>query len=283
MSGDRAIRALLDWYVLAGVDQAIDDAPRDRYREAAAATAAVAREPVPQAVPQSEPQPAMAAPREPSSPAPPPPLLPPGDATWSAQEIATACTSLDQLVAAVRAFEGCALKRTATNTVIGDGNPEARLMIVGEAPGAEEDRQGLPFVGPAGRLLDRMLASIGLDRSAVYITNMLPWRPPGNRSPTAEELAICQPFLERQIELTAPRILVLVGGIAAKALLNRREGITRLRGQWFPFSTPRLEGTIEATATFHPAYLLRTPSAKREVWRDLLAIEDKMKNGETVP
>ena len=282
MSGNRAIRALLDWYALAGVDRAIDDAPRDRYREAAAAKAAavaVAREPALQ----SELQPAAAAPREPSSPAPPPPLLPPGDATWSAQEIASACINLDQLVAAVRAFEGCALKRTATNTVIGDGNPEAALMIVGEAPGAEEDRQGLPFVGPAGRLLDRMLASIGLDRSAVYITNMLPWRPPGNRSPTAEELAICQPFLERQIELIAPRILVLVGGIAAKALLNQREGITRLRGQWFPFSTPRMEGTIQATATFHPAYLLRTPSAKREVWRDLLAIEDKMKDGETVP
>ena len=141
----------------------------------------------------------------------------------------------------MRAFDGCALRRTATNTVIGDGNPQAALMIVGEAPGAEEDRQGLPFVGPAGRLLDRMLAAIGLDRSAVYITNMLPWRPPGNRSPTAEELAICQPFLERQIELIAPRILLLVGGIAAKALLNRREGITRLRGQWFPFSTPGME------------------------------------------
>jgi len=285
MSGDRAIRALLDWYALAGVDQAIDDAPRDRYGEAAeaAATAAVAREAVPEATPPKVPKPAMAAPQDPAPSAPPASLLPPGDATWSAQEIATACTGLDQLVAAVRAFDGCALKRTATNTVIGDGNPEARLMIVGEAPGAEEDRQGLPFVGPAGRLLDRMLASIGLDRSAVYITNMLPWRPPGNRSPTAEELAICQPFLERQIELIAPRILVLVGGIAAKALLNRREGITRLRGQWFPFSTPRMAGTIQATATFHPAYLLRTPSAKREVWRDLLAIEDRMKDGETVP
>ena len=260
MSGDQAIRALLDWYVLAGVDQAIDDAPRDRYREAAAATTAavsVAREAVPEASPPIAPAHAMAAPQDPAPPNPPAPLLPPGDATWSAQEIATACISLDQLVAAVRAFEGCALKRTATNTVIGDGNPGAALMIVGEAPGAEEDRQGLPFVGPAGRLLDRMLASIGLDRSAVYITNMLPWRPPGNRSPTAEELAICQPFLERQIELIAPRILVLVGGIAAKALLNRREGITRLRGQWFPFSTPRMEGTIQATATFHPAYLLR--------------------------
>ena len=283
MSGDQAIRALLEWYTLAGVDQAIDHSPRDRYRETADAQAAAAA-PTPTPAPAAAPEPAVA--RE-AAPASPPPssasLLPPGDATWSAQEIAAACTSLDQLVAAVRAFDGCALKRTATNTVIGDGNPEAALMIVGEAPGAEEDRQGLPFVGPAGRLLDRMLAAISLDRSAVYITNMLPWRPPGNRSPTAEELAICQPFLERQIELIAPRILVLVGGIAAKALLNRREGITRLRGQWFPFATPRMEGTIQATATFHPAYLLRTPSAKREVWRDLLEIEDKMKSGETVP
>ena len=281
MSGDQAIRALLEWYTLAGVDQAIDHAPRDRYREAAdALAAAAAAEPTPTPAP----EPLVASQVTPAPPVlPAESLLPPGDATWSAQDIAAACTSLDQLVAAVRAFDGCALKRTATNTVIGDGNPEAALMIVGEAPGAEEDRQGLPFVGPAGRLLDRMLAAIGLDRSAVYITNMLPWRPPGNRSPTAEELAICQPFLERQIELIAPRILVLVGGIAAKALLNRREGITRLRGQWFPFSTPRMEGTIQATATFHPAYLLRTPSAKREVWRDLLEIEDKMKNGEAAP
>ncbi len=279
MGEDRGIRALLDWYARAGVDQAIDHAPRDRYGEAEAAVA-VAREPAPaqaaaQAAASREP-----APTEPAPDAPPAPLLPPGDATWSAHEIAAACTSLDQLVAAVGAFDGCALKRTATSTVIGDGNPQAALMIVGEAPGAEEDRQGLPFVGPAGRLLDRMLAAIGLDRSAVYITNMLPWRPPGNRSPTAEELAICQPFLERQIELIAPRILVLVGGIAAKALLGRREGITRLRGQWFPFSTPRMEGSIQATATFHPAYLLRSPQAKREVWRDLLAIEEVMKNGD---
>ena len=284
MSGDQAIRALLEWYTLAGVDQAIDHAPRDRYREAADALAAAAKPPPTPAAAAPEPADARtAAPARPQPVLPAKSLLPPGDATWSAQEIAGACTSLDQLVAAVRAFDGCALKRTATNTVIGDGNPQAALMIVGEAPGAEEDRQGLPFVGPAGRLLDRMLAAIGLDRSAVYITNMLPWRPPGNRSPTAEELAICQPFLERQIELIAPRILVLVGGIAAKALLNRREGITRLRGQWFPFSTPRMEGAIQATATFHPAYLLRTPSAKREVWRDLLEIEDKMKKGETVP
>ena len=288
MGGDQAIRALLDWYARAGVDQAIDHAPRDRYREGAVApraAPAVAREPTPAAMPAPAQSVAPSVAREAAAPvaASPAPLLPPGDATWSAQEIAGACDSLEALTGAVRAFDGCALKRTATSTVIGDGNPHAALMIVGEAPGAEEDRQGLPFVGPAGRLLDRMLAAIGLDRSAVYITNMLPWRPPGNRSPTAEELAICQPFLERQIELIAPRILVLVGGIAAKALLNRREGITRLRGQWFPFSTARMEGTVQATATFHPAYLLRTPQAKREVWRDLLDIEERIGNGETAP
>ena len=262
MGGEGAIRALLQWYALAGVERAVDHAPHDRYRENAPAP--------PSAAPPS----AAAAPVAPPSP---PPLSPaPGDTPWTAQDMAAGCGSLEELTAAVRAFDGCALKRTATNTVIGDGNPGAKLMIVGEAPGAEEDRQGLPFVGPAGRLLDRMLAAIGLDRSAVYITNMLPWRPPGNRSPTDEELALCQPFLERQVELIAPRILVLVGGIAAKALLNRREGITRLRGRWFPFSTPRMEGTVEATATFHPAYLLRRPQAKREVWRDLLEIEARI-------
>ncbi len=262
MTDEEPLRALLHWYALAGVDQAIDHAPHDRYRES---------EPAPAAAPEPA--------REASASAPAAPLAP-GDATWTAQDIAAGCDSLEELVSAVRAFDSCALKRTATNTVIGDGNPCAALMIVGEAPGAEEDRQGLPFVGPAGRLLDKMLAAIGLDRSQVYITNMLPWRPPGNRSPTAEELAICQPFLERQIELIAPRILVLVGGIAAKALLNRREGITRLRGRWFPFSTARMSQTVQTTATFHPAYLLRQPHAKREVWHDLLEIEAKIKDGE---
>ena len=274
MSGEGALRALVQWYALAGVDRAVDHAPHDRYRESAPAPA-----PAPPAEPVPTPSPAAPAPVAPPASAPAPLSPAPGDTPWTAQDMAARCGSLEELAAAVRAFDGCALKRTATNTVIGDGNPGAQLMIVGEAPGAEEDRQGLPFVGPAGRLLDRMLAAIGRDRSAVYITNMLPWRPPGNRSPTDEELALCQPFLERQVELIAPRILVLVGGIAAKALLNRREGITRLRGRWFPFSTPRMEGTVEATATFHPAYLLRRPQAKREVWRDLLEIEARIEDG----
>jgi DNA polymerase len=283
MGDDQQIRALLHWYALAGVDEAIDSTPHDRYQEskpAARPMAPAASEPAVLA-PEPHVAPKRAAPTAPTpattaAPAPPTaPMVSPG-ANWSAQDIAAACETLDDLAAAIRAFDGCALKRTATNTVIGDGNPAAALMFVGEAPGAEEDRTGLPFVGPAGRLLDKMLAAIGLERSAVYITNMLPWRPPGNRSPTAEELAICQPFLERQIELIAPKILVLVGGISAKALLNRREGITRLRGRWFPFATPRMDGPLQATATFHPAYLLRQPSAKREVWRDLLEIEAKI-------
>jgi DNA polymerase len=183
---------------------------------------------------------------------------------------------LADLRTAIAAYDGCALKRTATNTVVGDGNESAALMVIGEAPGAEEDRQGLPFVGPAGQLLDRMLTAIGLDRSAVYITNILPWRPPGNRSPTAEEIALCQPFVERQIALVQPRVLVLVGGISAKALLEKREGITRLRGTWREFSPTGMSQAIPTMATFHPAYILRQPSAKREVWRDLLAIQKKL-------
>ncbi len=281
MANKDEIRALLDWYVLAGVDETIGDAPIDRY----AAAQAVERAPVVATAEATQP---AEAPPAPSAPAPSAPAAPdapaasllatPRDAAWSAQEIAEACNSLDALVGAVRAFEGCALKRTATSTVIGDGGPGAALMFVGEAPGAEEDRQGIPFVGPAGQLLDRMLAAIGLARSEVYITNMLPWRPPGNRSPTADELAICQPFLERQIELVSPKLLVLVGGIAAKALLNRREGITRLRGKWYQYATPRMAQPVPTTALFHPAYLLRTASAKREAWRDLLAIETRMRS-----
>ena len=149
-------------------------------------------------------------------------------------------------------------------------------MFVGEAPGAEEDRRGLPFVGKAGQLLDRMLAAIGLDRTSVYITNVLPWRPPGNRNPTPEEIAVCLPFVERQIELVAPRLLVLVGGISAKSLLSRTEGITRLRGKWYDHTAAAGSATVPTTAIFHPAYLLRQPALKREAWRDLQAIRRKL-------
>ena len=176
---------------------------------------------------------------------------------------------------AIAAFDGCALKRTATTTCVFDGNPQARVMLIGEAPGKEEDRAGKPFVGPAGQLLDKMLGAIGLYRSHVYITNTLYWRPPGNRTPTPEEIATCLPFLERQVELIAPAMLVYVGGSAAKAMLERNEGITRLRGRWFSFEREGREA-IPATAIFHPAFLLRQPARKKETWRDLLAIRARL-------
>jgi uracil-DNA glycosylase len=185
--------------------------------------------------------------------------------------------SVTELRAAVEAFEGCPLKRTATQTVFADGNPAARIMLIGEAPGAEEDRQGLPFVGPAGQLLDRMLAAIGVDRQSAYITNILFWRPPGNRQPTPQEIASCLPFVDRHIALVAPRVLVLLGGTAAKALLRQNDGIMRLRGRWFGYRPCGWEGDpIPVLPTFHPAYLLRSPGQKRESWIDLRAIKQKL-------
>ncbi|MBT5457529.1 MAG: uracil-DNA glycosylase, partial [Rhodospirillaceae bacterium] len=166
--------------------------------------------------------------------------------------------------------------QTAKSLVFGDGNPDAALMFIGEAPGAEEDRQGVPFVGPAGKLLDLMLASIGLDREAVYITNILPWRPPGNRSPTDAETAACLPFVERHIELVAPEILVFVGGTSAKTLLGTTQGIMRLRGSWRTYESPHMTAPIDARAMLHPAYLLRSPAQKRETWQDLLEIKHRL-------
>lgn len=190
--------------------------------------------------------------------------------------MAAAAATLDELRAAVGRFEECALKRTATNTVFADGNPKAPLMFVGEAPGADEDLRGLPFVGKAGQLLDRMLAAIGLNREHAYITNILFWRPPGNRQPTSGEIAACLPFVERHIELVSPEVLVLLGGTAAKTLLARSEGIMRLRGRWFDYSTPGLARPVPALATFHPAYLLRSPGQKRQAWQDFLAVKDRL-------
>lgn len=184
--------------------------------------------------------------------------------------------TLGQLRDLVENFEQCALKRTATNTVFSDGNSEADVMLIGEAPGAEEDKAGLPFVGPAGQLLDRMLASIELDRTSVYITNLLFWRPPGNRNPTDEEIAQCLPFVERHVALVKPLILVLVGGIAAKTLLRRSEGITRLRGQWYEYGSVDTGTAITTTCIFHPAFLLRQPKNKRTAWYDLMAIKERL-------
>jgi DNA polymerase len=188
-----------------------------------------------------------------------------------AREAARKAASKEELRSILDGFEGCALRMTASQLVFAAGNPKARLMFVGEAPGAEEDIQGLPFVGRSGKLLDRMLAAIGLDRSSVYIANIVPWRPPGNRTPTPVETQICLPFTLRQIELCDPDVLVCLGNPSTQTLLQTRDGITRTRGRWFPFHTGTRE--IRAMPTFHPAFLLRTPLQKRLAWRDFLAIK----------
>jgi uracil-DNA glycosylase len=260
-----AKRALLDWYVTAGVDETIAEEPVDRFAVAPPAAA-----------------PANTAPDAPAPPAPasrpvakPPQLQSRDAAVQTAQDIAAAASTLDELRIAFEAFDGCPLKETAMSFVFADGDPDARLMFVGEAPGAEEDRQGIPFVGPAGRLLDKMLAAIGLDRTGVYITNILPWRPPGNRNPTDAEIGACLPFLERHIALANPDILIFVGGTAAKTLLRRQEGIMRLRGRWMTYE-PTAGNPVPARALLHPAYLLRQPAQKRETWNDLLDIRARL-------
>jgi uracil-DNA glycosylase family 4 len=197
-------------------------------------------------------------------------LAAPEAAIRDAGQLSANAGTLDELRIALESFEGCALKRTAMRTVFADGNAQARIMFVGEAPGAEEDREGLPFVGRSGKLLDRMLAAIGLDRTSAYIANIIPWRPPGNRTPTPQESAICLPFIRRQIELANPDILVCVGGPSATTLLEVKEGITRTRGRWFDYDTGTRK--IKAIALFHPAYLLRSPAHKKVAWQDLLAI-----------
>ena len=197
----------------------------------------------------------------------------------SSRQAADQCHSLEDLQRAVAAFEGCDLKKTATNLVFADGNPKARVMLVGEAPGADEDRQGLPFVGLSGQLLNRMLTTIGLDRTSVYITNIVPWRPPGNRQPTLQEIALCLPFVERHIELIQPLILVLVGGVSMKALFQTSDGIMRVRGAWRPYTSPGLQAPIKALATYHPAFLLRSPGQKAQAWQDLLMIKKALAEG----
>jgi len=193
-----------------------------------------------------------------------------------ASQAALAANTLEELNSAIKGYEGCPLKDTASSTVFGDGNPQGRLMVIGEAPGADEDRQGRPFVGISGKLLDRMIESIGLNRNTIYITNVVPWRPPGNRKPTTEEVSVCIPFLERHIELIGPEVLLLVGGLAANTVLARPGGITKLRGNWHSFSSSKLSCAIPVLATFHPAYLLRSPDQKRLAWRDMLAVKYRL-------
>ena len=258
------IRQLLAFYLEAGVDCALTDEPVDRLAEPDAPPAAVvARESARLSSLREMPATIPAVPRSEIAPAP-------EAAIASAREAARTAPSLEALRALLENFDGCALKHTATRLVFSDGNPQARIMFVGEAPGRDEDIEGLPFVGRSGKLLDRMIAAIGLDRSKAYIANVIPWRPPGNRTPTPQETQICLPFIQRQIELVNPDVLVTLGNPSTQTLLSTREGIMRTRGRWFDYDTGTR--TIRAMATFHPAYLLRSPSYKRMSWQDLRAI-----------
>jgi len=240
----------LRWWAEAGVDIALDDARHDRFAEPAPPAAVPVAAAAPAPMPRIEP---VAAPAE--------------DARRSAAALAAGARNLDELRDALEKFDGCGLKATATRLAFSDGAPDARIMLVGEAPGADEDRLGRPFVGRAGQLLDRMLAAIGLDRGKVYIANVVPWRPPGNRAPTLQETATCLPFIRRQIALVAPELLVCLGGSSAQTLLGLKDGITRTRGHWFDYE---MDGAvIKALPMLHPAYLLRQPAQKRAAWRDL--------------
>jgi len=272
---DADAAALLAWQVAAGADEAILAAPVDRTKALAAAAPRPAAMPVP-----TRPRGLAEAPPPPPQrvPATPQRAVPPVLVAQDAKALAASCKTVAELEQAVRLYDGCGLKRTATNTVFADGNPEARLMLVGEAPGADEDRQGKPFVGLSGKLLDRMLAAIGYDRGSAYITNILFWRPPGNRQPTPQEIQQCLPFVLRHVELVDPAVLVLLGGTSAKTMLNQTEGIMRLRGRWFEYKIDESLPIIPALATYHPAYLLRSPGQKREAWRDFLALKLRLSN-----
>lgn len=269
--------AALNFYVDAGVDEVIGTVPVDRFAESTAPPAAKRQATLPD---RSRAQGEM--PRTPGSgavsPSPSAPMPLQTQAASSARALAAAAVDLAALREAMDGFDLCPLKKTAANTVFGAGNPDADVMLIGEAPGADEDRQGQPFVGVSGQLLDRMLASIGLNRDSVYITNMLAWRPPGNRKPTAEETTMCLPFIRRHIELVAPRILIFVGGTSATVLLERKEGITRMRGRWFEYAPDGDGGAIAAMPIFHPAYLLRQPALKRLAWTDLLAVKARLQD-----
>jgi len=264
---NKAARDLLAFYAEAGVDAAVGETATDRLSgdlPAATQSPGIDQTPPSASLPRKE---RGGAPEQAAMSAPPPA---PDAAVMAAREAARNAASLDELRGILERFEGCGLKASASRLVFADGNPKARLMLVGEAPGSEEDRQGLPFVGRSGQLLDRMLAAIGLDRTKVYIANIVPWRPPGNRTPTPVETQICLPFIKRQIELADPDILVTVGQPSTGALLGI-QGITKNRGRWFPYQTGTRE--IRAMPMLHPAYLLRSPIAKRLAWRDMLAIK----------
>jgi len=260
-------RELLAFYLEAGVDCALTEEPVNRLAEIEA---------------DPRPAPRTAAAPSPKPPAPAPILRvdtapAPDAAIESARELAPKAKTLDELRGLLETFDGCALKTTATRLVFADGNPQARIMFVGEAPGRDEDLEGLPFVGRSGKLLDLMMAAIGLDRSSAYIANVIPWRPPGNRDPSPQETQICLPFIKRQIELVNPEIVICLGKPSSQAIMELKDGIMKTRGRWRDYHTGTR--TIRAMATFHPAYLLRQPIYKRLAWKDLRMAKKALETG----
>ncbi|MGB9026010.1 MAG: uracil-DNA glycosylase [Rhodomicrobium sp.] len=266
---------LLEWYQAMGASEAIAEAPQEWYADVAplrliASPSVEAAAPAAKQTQQERKLP----PRQETAPAAPKPVIEgAGAGVMTARELARGALDLGELRSLLEAFEGCSLKKTASRLCLSRGSLDARIMLIGEAPGKDEDAKGLPFVGRAGQLLDSMLAAIGLTEADVYITNLVFWRPPGNRTPSPEEVQVCQPFVERQIELLHPEILVFLGNAAAKQLTGATEGIMKLRGKWLSYAGTR------AMATLHPAYLLRNPIAKRLAWRDLLSIQEALDRG----
>jgi len=273
LSSEKELRELLAFYAEVGVDAALSEEPSNRFAADETRPAAPTRQ-----IQRQSPEASTAGQNQaPVSTAPRMAVAVPDEGQVAlARERASKASTLDELRQQMAEFEGCNLKFTAKNLVFADGNPGADVMLVGEAPGRDEDLEGLPFVGRSGQLLDRMLAAIGLDRQSVYIANVIPWRPPGNRTPTPQETEICRPFIERQVELVAPKVLVTLGGPSAKTLLDAAEGVLRLRGTWKEHVTA--SGTsIPAMPTLHPAYLLRNPAHKKLAWRDFLEVKAKLR------
>ena len=267
---------ILTWYADAGIDVAMDDKPVDRFAQSKAAVAKKSPAPPPAT---KTARPTARATQPPAAQRSSPPrqqerAIPDAGVVQRATELARKASDLDALKDVIEKFDECNLKFTARSTVFADGNQKSRIMLIGEAPGRDEDEQGLPFVGRSGQLLDKMLAAIGLNRELVYITNILPWRPPGNRTPTTAETDICLPFVERHIELVDPDLLMLVGGSSAKTMLRTKSGIMSLRGKWQKVAVGEAEFT--AMPTLHPAYLLRTPNHKSLAWKDFLAVKGKL-------
>lgn len=253
---------MLKWYVECGVDETISDQPINWFDEAN--NIQIIQQVKTVSLPAEKP---------PSRPSATSPLASQKELIADAEKAAAQCSTLEELNAAILAFEGCSLKKTASNTVFSDGNADSDIMLIGEAPGAEEDKTGRPFIGQAGQLLDRMFGAIDMKRETdFYITNVLPWRPPGNRKPTDAECDLCLPFLKRHIELFKPKMIILIGGTSASSVLNVETGISKLRGKWKEYES------IPLMPIFHPAYLIKQPHYKKQTWHDLLIIKERIED-----